>query len=158
MPVAGAAVARAAAQGGIIMLMLWLAAAAFAAQTATAASQPPSSAPKPPEKITITGCVERADQMRGADTVGTTTDSMHFVLVNIPSSDAVGTTGSARPAMDKGYRLDGDEKQLNPHVGHKVEIVGVVDESAATTGAASSINGPMVKVQSVKMLSETCGR
>ena len=142
------------------MLMLWLAAAALAAQTQTTAAsaqQQPSTA-KAPQKITITGCVERADQMRGADTVGTTTDSMHFVLVTIPTTEAVGTSGAARPSMDKGYRLDADEKQLNPHVGHKVEITGAVDEPAATTGAASSINGPMVKVQSVKMLSETCGR
>jgi hypothetical protein len=139
------------------MLMLWLAAAALAAQTTAASAQQQPTA-KAPEKITITGCIDRADQMRGADTVGTTTDSMHFVLVTIPTTEAVGTSGSSRPSTDKGYRLDGDEKQLNPHVGHKVEITGFVDEPAATTGTASSINGPMVKVQSVKMLSETCGR
>jgi hypothetical protein len=39
-----------------------------------------------------------------------------------------------------------------------VAISGVVDEAGATKGAASSINGPLVKVQSAKMLSETCGR
>lgn len=140
------------------MLMLWLAAAALATQTTAGSAQQQAPTAKAPEKITITGCIERADQMRGADTVGTTTDSMHFVLVTVPTTEAVGTSGSARPSMDKGYRLDADEKQLNPHVGHKVEISGVVDEPAATTGAASSINGPMVKVQSMKMLSETCGR
>jgi hypothetical protein len=141
------------------MLTTWLAAAALAAQTTTATPQQQTTAEKKtPDKITITGCVERADQVQGASTVGTTTDSMHFVLISIPTSEAVGTSGSSPASMDKGYRLDGDEKQLNPHVGHKVEITGFVDEAAATSGAASAANGPMVKVQSVKMLAETCGR
>jgi hypothetical protein len=107
----------------------------------------------------LSGCIERADQMRGADTIGTTTDSMHFVLVTIPT-EAVGTSGSASaaPARDRGYRLDADPKVLNPHVGHKVEITGFVDEPAATSGEATSATGPMVKVQSVKMIAETCGR
>jgi len=139
------------------MLIVWIAAAALSAQTTAAPGQQAGSA-KTPDKITITGCVERADQMQGASTVGTTTDSMHFVLVNIPSSEAVGTSGSTAAAMDKGYRLDAEPEKLNPHVGHKVEISGYVDAAATTSGAASSVNGPMVKVESVKMLSETCGR
>jgi hypothetical protein len=141
------------------MLMLWMAAAALAAQSSASPTQ--TNATKTADKITITGCVERADEMQGAGTVGTTTDSQHFVLVNIPTAEAVGTSGSTSagaPAMDKGYRLDADPKTLNPHVGHKVEITGFVDAPAATTGAATSVNGPMVKVQTVKMLSETCGR
>jgi len=139
------------------MLTLWLAAAAVAAQT-TAAAQSPTTAPKPPDKVTITGCVERADEMEGSGgTVGTTTDSLHFVLVSIPARQEVGTTG-AKPTSDKGYRLDGDVKTLNPHVGHEVEITGFVDAAATTSGSATSFTGPMVKVQSVKMLSETCRR
>lgn len=140
------------------MLMLWVAAAALAAQSAAAAPAQQSGAARATDKITITGCVERADQVQGAGTVGTTTDSMHFVLRTVPTGEAVGTGGSAQPSMDKGYRLDADPKQLNPHVGHKVEISGFVDQAAATNTAASSSNGPMVKVQSVKMLAETCGR
>ena len=142
------------------MLMLWLAAATLGAQTATATPAPQPGAAKTPDKITITGCVERADQMQGATSVGTTTDSLHFVLLTVPTGEAVGTSGApaARPSMDKGYRLDADPKQLNPHVGHKVEITGFVDQAAATNTAASSVNGPMVKVESVKMLAETCGR
>jgi hypothetical protein len=142
------------------MLMLWLAAAALGAQTATATPAQQPGAAKTPDKITITGCVERADQMQGAGTVGTTTDSMHFVLRTVPTGEAVGTAGAAasHASMDKGYRLDADPQQLTPHVGHKVEISGFVDQAAATNTAASSANGPMVKVESVKMLSETCGR
>lgn len=142
------------------MLLFWLAAAALAAQTTTATPQQPAST-KAPEKITITGCVERADQMAsagGASALGTTVDSLSFVLVDKPSGPT-GTTGvTGNAAGDKGYRLDGDVAKLNPHVGHKVEITGYVDEPAATNGAATSVNGPKVKVDSIKMIAETCGR
>jgi len=139
--------------------MLLLAALALAAQTSATSPQTPAAA-KAPDKITVTGCVERADQMAGAGTsVGTTTDSLHFVLISIPN-EPVGTSGAAapRPATDKGYRLDADVDKLNPHVGHKVEITGFIDAPAATNAGATSANGPMVKVQTIKMLSETCGR
>ena len=136
--------------------MLWLIAAALAVQTTTA-TQPQKPAPKAPEKLTITGCVERADQMAGAATLGTTLDSLHFVLRDVPEGP-VGTSGT-QAGVDKGYRLDADVEKLNPHVGHRVEIVGFVEEPAAAIGwPATSVNGPLVKVDSIKMLSETCGR
>ena len=143
------------------MLTFWLA-AAFAAHTPTATPQQQTST-KTPEKITITGCVERADQMAsaGAGTLGTTVDSLSFVLVDMPTSGTAGTSGvkgNTSASTDKGYRLDADVAKLNPHVGHKVEISGYVDEPAATNGAASSVNGPKVKVETIKMLAETCGR
>ena len=142
------------------MLTFWLAAAALAAQT-TAATPQQQASTKAPEKITITGCVERADQVSspGASTLGTTVDSLSFVLRDMPPSGTAGTTGvKGNAASDKGYRLDADVAKLNPHVGHKVEITGFVDEPAATNGAATSVNGPKVKVDSIKMIAETCGR
>jgi hypothetical protein len=143
------------------MLTFWLAAAALAAQTTTATPQQQTS-PKTPEKITISGCVERADQMTsaGASTLGTTVDSLSFVLVDVPSgpTGTSGVKGNNSSATDKGYRLDADVAKLNPHVGHKVEISGYVDEPAATNGAANSVNGPKVKVETIKMIAETCGR
>ena len=142
------------------MFTFWLAAAALAAQTTTATPQQPTKS-NTPDKITITGCVERADQMTsGASTLGTTVDSLSFVLVNIPPSGTVGTSGvkGSAATMEKGYRLDADVAKLNPHVGHKVEITGYVNEPAATNGEAASANGPKVKVESIKMIAETCGR
>jgi hypothetical protein len=142
------------------MLTFWLAAAALAAQT-TAATPQQQASTKAPEKITITGCVERADQVSspGANTLGTTVDSLSFVLRDMPPSGTAGTTGvKGNASSDKGYRLDADVAKLNPHVGHKVEITGFVDEPAATNGAASSVNGPKVKVETIKMIAETCGR
>jgi hypothetical protein len=142
------------------MLTLWFVAATLAAQTATATPRQNSPA-KTPEKITITGCVERADEVASPSTLGTTVDSLSFVLINMPSSAPVGTSGvkgaSASPT-EKGYRLDADVAKLNPHVGHRVEISGYVDEPAATNAAASAANGPKVKVETIKMIAETCGR
>jgi len=142
------------------MVTLWLIMAALAAQTTTQAAPQQRPTTKAPEKITITGCVERADQVAGASTLGTTVDSLTFVLIT-PPAEAVGTSGtkSAAPATDKGYRLDADVAKLNPHVGHKVEISGFVDEPAATNGTGTAAaNGPKVKVESIKMIAETCGR
>jgi hypothetical protein len=141
------------------MLTIWLAAAALSAQTAAAAPQQTTSPKQSPQKITITGCVERADEMSAAGTVGTTVDSLEFVLVDRPETAGTsGTKGASAPSMAKGYRLDADVAKLNPHVGHKVEIGGYVDEPAATNGAAAAANGPKVKVETIKMISETCGR
>ncbi len=131
--------------------------------TATTGTSAQTGASKAGDKITISGCVERADQVASpAATAGTTVDSLSFVLVNMPPQQ-VGTTGSAGApnrdaSMEKGYRLDGEVEKLNPHVGHKVEIAGTVVEAATTNAAASLANGPKVKVKSIKMLSETCAR
>jgi hypothetical protein len=140
-------------------------AAGVAAQTSSGTASPTSTAQsrsKAGDKITISGCVERADQVPPATTPATTVDSLSFVLLNAAPQTAgtSGTSGAARSdaSMDKGYRLDGEVSKLNPHVGHKVEIAGTVVEPATTNGAASSANGPKVKVDSIKMLSETCAR
>jgi len=52
-----------------------------------------------PEQITLTGCVERADQVSGPVTAGTTVDSLSFVLIKatkgMPAdSRTTGTSGT----------------------------------------------------------------
>jgi hypothetical protein len=63
------------------------------------------------------------------------------------------------------YRLDGEMESMNPHVGHHVEITGtrVASGTGATPPSSNAVNpsaanAPIVKVESVKMLSETCAR
>jgi hypothetical protein len=64
------------------------------------------------------------------------------------------------------YRLLGQNSDLNPHVGHKVEITGVRAASDRANAAAqaanatnpSASNAPSVRVESVKMLAATCPR
>ena len=113
-------------------------------------------------RVTVTGCIERADQMAG-NTATTTVDSLSFVLIKSQPAKPTGTTGATAgdqsPTPDRMYRLDGKLEDLNPHVGHKVEISGTVAEvPTAPAGASSSTNAPRLKVEAVKMLEPTCPR
>jgi hypothetical protein len=126
------------------------------------APAPGSSQKSADSRITVTGCVERADQMAG-NTATTTVDSLSFVLIKPQADKPTGTSGTvasdtaAQP--DRMYRLDGKLEELNPHVGHKVEIAGMVAEApTAPAGATSATNAPRLKVESIRMLDPTCPR
>jgi hypothetical protein len=85
---------------------------------------------------------------------------MPFMLTNAAAAGAgapVATSGGAAGAAKVSYRLDGTESTLTPHVGHKVEITGTVEERPASA-AAGGANAPAgtLKVDSVKMVSTTC--
>lgn len=114
-------------------------------------------------RVTVTGCVERADQMAG-NTATTTVDSLSFVLIKPQADKPTGTSGATtatpdRTASDRMYRLDGKLEDLNPHVGQKVEIAGtVVDAPTAPAGATSSTNAPRLKVETVRVVDATCPR
>ena len=120
-------------------------------------------------KITLTGCVERADQMTPTGTATTTVDSQSFVLIHATKSgtadsrsETAGTSGTANTGKGSMYRLDTEASKLNPHVGHKVEVTGSLDATGSATPASadppSAENAPRLKVDTVKMLSETCAR
>jgi hypothetical protein len=120
-----------------------------------------------PGEITVTGCVERADQMSATGTAGTTVDSLSFVLIHAARGTAAdlrvaGTSGTEADMKGSTYRLDADISKLNPHVGHKVEVTGTLDAAATTTAGStdpsSAGNAPKLKVDVVKMMSETCAR
>ena len=117
----------------------------------------------PTSRVTVSGCVERADQLAG-NAATTTVDSLSFVLVKPKPETPTGTSGSVTAdattlASDRLYRLDGPVEELNPHVGHKVEVSGTIAEApTAPAGASSSTNAPRLKVESVKMLDVTCRR
>lgn len=133
-------------------------------------SQPSQRTESAAGKITLNGCIEKADSQQASAAVG-------FVLTNAATGSAsstsgggaVGTTGAAKPASSAAgttYRLDADAEKLTPHVGHQVEIVGtpapaMADSSAARPAdpaasrpAASAT--PSLKVESIKMLAQTC--
>jgi hypothetical protein len=136
------------------------------------------------KKVTVTGCIERADQVMSRENLATTVDSLDFVLMKADKPDAAaqptGTAGAnANPAdKEKGfgiaYRLEGNIDTINPHVGHRVEVVGSVAAAAPSgasgnTGAVGTAgrvpagadvpaDAPVLKVESVKMIASTCGR
>jgi hypothetical protein len=129
-------------------------------------AQSPANGPAPAE-ITVTGCVERADQVAASTTAAATVDSLTFMLIHAENGTAdrqqpTGTSGAGGAAKGSSYRLDADVSTLNPHVGHKVEVTGTVDAptspSATSTEPTSPSNAPRLKVAHVKMVSETCAR
>lgn len=146
------------------MIGIALAAGLFAQAASGQASAPA------PQKITVTGCVERADQVTPTgSTLGTTVDSLDFVLLKAKDGQAAsspaGTSGStateaAAPPAAPMFRLNGAVGTLNAHVGHKVEITGETSNRARTTVAPgqSGAEAPTLKVDSIKMIAPTCAR
>jgi hypothetical protein len=135
---------------------------------APAATQPQTSdqrAPKP-ATITLEGCIQRIALAPSAVAGATGTSgspASAFILADAVKPAAVlGATGRL-PMIAPTYRLDAENSKLSPHVGHKVEVVGTVDELAgtaagsvdqSTTGSAAS--APKLKVQSVRMIASIC--
>ena len=116
------------------------------------------------KKVTISGCIERQPASTAAITGA---PSMPFMLTNASAAgagSAVATSGAAGGASAaKSYRLDGMDTTLTPHVGHKVEITGTIEEQRPASAAAgearsapSSTPAATLKVDSVKMVSTTC--
>jgi hypothetical protein len=175
---------------------LWsgfLAAIVCAVTVGLVAQAPPSSsASQSAKKVTFSGCIERAPSESGS--TASTSASPAFILANASPaasgsgsasgstspSGSVGTSGAAKAAAK--YRLEADASKLSPHVGHKVEITGTVEEQSGSgssrsgtttsgtttsgttasgtttsgTSSASAMDAPKLKVDSVKMVSSTC--
>jgi hypothetical protein len=135
------------------------------------------------DTITITGCLQNAPATASARETATNSDSAagkapdaaatsprstadpQFVL----SSAAMAADGKANPgpvgtsgSTATTYRLQGDTAMLSPQLNKRVEISGTLQSSSASaTGAANAAPGstaaaPTLKVESVKMLAETC--
>jgi hypothetical protein len=136
------------------------------------AAQPPQPTTRSDsaKNITVTGCVQKAGESPTgtSGTAGATRPSSDtkFLLTSVTAggTGTAGTAGStARAATASEYRLDGDDAKLTPHVGHKVEIMGSLDDSASSStppaaGAATSsgANAPKLKVDSVRMIASSC--
>ena len=119
------------------------------------------------KKITVTGCVAKAQQPQApTGTAGSTgaaaSGKETFVLSGaaMSSNAATGTAGAApsATAIASEYKLDAADAKLTPHVGHKVEITGTVAESKGATQppAASAANAPTLKVDDLKMVAPSC--
>jgi hypothetical protein len=164
-----------------------LAAAILAlAGTTVTAGQGLSSArdAKAAEKLTLLGCVERADQFTPSgvpSTIATTVDSQSFVLIKaepgapVASATApspVGTSGKVATGdavkkmtsdIGKVYKLEGQRETLNTHVGHKVEVTGTLDPASSSARPPdpqnpSAATSPVLVVESVKVIAEMCPR
>jgi hypothetical protein len=102
-----------------------------------------------------------------ADQATPTSDSKyklsHANSGNKDSSQATGTSGSTSQAPTAStYRLDnGHNATLAQDVGDQVEIVAVVDAEAATPprtrgSNTAAANEPMLKVETIRVISTSC--
>jgi hypothetical protein len=150
------------------------------AQSSSPQSTPPSQSPNPQsaypqsekqsskaKDVTLTGCVQKADQSASTTAAGATTTAAadKFVLMNVaPAASAAGetagTTGTASSASwANGLKLSASASDdLDKYVNHKVEIKGSIE---AATGAGASMSSassarPTLKVSSIRELADTC--
>lgn len=126
---------------------------------------PAPSAQTKANTVTISGCIQDAPMATAAaKPAEPAAGAKTFYLNNATMADAgrdkaaVGTSGLS----SAGYRLEGDDKLISPHLNHQVRITGMVQSSSASpTGAAaaapgSTAAGPTLKVESVTMVSAKC--
>ena len=129
--------------------------------------------------ITVLGCVRQAAVESANGPSGSSSPSTRFVLTEVttaekpavssPSNGAgpasTGTTGKTVPtATGAGvaptFRLEASDETLTPHVGHKVEIVGIPDIHAGvpiTSGSSPSpASAPKLTVDSIKPIGSVC--
>lgn len=114
-------------------------------------------------KVTVSGCVERADQVTPGPAVAANADpdSLTFVLVSAEKRTTAETTPEHVDARKHVlYRLQGAQSMLNPHVGHHVEVKGAAPATRQTPGVdpAMPANAPVLNVEQVRMIAETCPR
>ena len=134
--------------------------------------------PSPPQSrsasgtvhVIVSGCVElAAPQTTG--TTGNTDPSLseaHLLLTDaVPTkSGVVEAAGPTKPnsVSAKTFRLEGSALVLTPHIGHRVEVVGTVEDSGNVTptvsappsGPASAASAPKLKVESIQMVAAMC--
>lgn len=111
-------------------------------------------------KVTISGCIQNAPTASatpGGAAPAAGGPAAKFVLANAKAATdagAVGTAGAAVTATR--YQLDGEEKTISTHLNHQVEITGTVQPAGAGAAAGAAAAGPMLKVESVKMIAAKC--
>lgn len=129
--------------------------------------QKPATPPAPGAQakantVTISGCIQDSPMTGAAAAAAAGTKTFYLnnatMAADAREKPAVGTSGLTA----SGYRLEGEEKLISPHLNHQVRIVGTVQSSnASPTGAAnaapgSTAAGPTLKVDSVTMVAAKC--
>jgi hypothetical protein len=113
------------------MRILILALAALCGASALVAAQAPAAqALRPTGRFVAIGCLTKDTPARGG--------AAQYVV-----TDARGD----KPTV---YRVNGDQKLLEQHVGHEIEAAGTIDPS---TGASAR---PLLKMTSLVYIARTC--
>jgi hypothetical protein len=109
------------------------------AQTAT----PQRSASENSRHFVVIGCVSREAQGPIAANPGAATGT-RFIITD---------TRGARASV---YRLDGEQSQLELHVGHTLEIAGPISSARSNAGRGPNADAPVLKVESLTYISKSC--
>jgi len=132
-----------------------------------------AAAPASPESATgttgTTGTAGTAGTTGAAGAAGTTAGAgPAFQLTNATVSAADSTENAAgaaptepktTPAEGKTFRLLANPTALSPHVGKKLALTGTLEEpSASTTTTAGEAKGPALRVESGKIIAESCNQ
>jgi hypothetical protein len=105
------------------------------------------------DSITVEGCIQKGAAGTTTGTTGTTGSSPSaFMLVSAMKP----ATSKETTPIASSYRLDAVDSKLSPHVGHKVEISGTVDQPSGSGSASGATAPPTLKVDNVKMIAATC--
>jgi len=155
---------------------------AIALFTVAGHAQTPQAQVDPMQVVTVTGCVQNErDVLKIPSVSGKTGMSDEFVLTHsmirtaAPAMEPPATPEPTATAdAGKIYRMSGDqEASLKPHLNHKVEITGTFKSPAdarrelgavgtsgkppATAIEPTAMNTPEIAINSIRMLSDTCG-
>jgi len=114
-------------------------------------SQTRSATAAKSDTVTVEGCIQKGSASSATGTTGTTGSSANAFMLTSAMKPA--TSKDTAPVASS-YRLDAADSKLSPHVGHKVEISGTVDQASASGSPSSA--APTLKVDNVKMIAATC--
>jgi hypothetical protein len=109
------------------------------AQTAPPQRSAPSSGRA--TRFVVIGCISREPQGSTASNRGGAT-APRFIITD------------TRAPVAAVYSLDGDQSQLDIHVGHTLEIAGSI--SAGSSAGRGNANAPVLKVESLTYISKSC--
>jgi hypothetical protein len=97
-------------------------------------------------------------------------NTRHFVVIGCISREAPGPA-TANPGAATGtrfiitdtrggrasvYRLDGEQSQLELHVGHTLEIAGPISSARSSAGRGPNADAQVLKVESLTYISKSC--
>jgi len=116
------------------------------------------------DRITLTGCIELADNKRaagGATAADPDSPSASWYMLTKAERKKVvpkgtGTSAAAAKLKSRTYRLNVIDSQLSPFVGTKVEISGEVEPSTPSADSGADAKTPILQVEFVQKVAPTC--
>jgi len=134
--------------------------------TRTGNPTPGTPQPEPPnvaDRITLTGCIERADNNRAGAASAADPDSPSaswYVLTKAERKKVVpegtGRSAAAAKLKSRTYRLNVIDSQLAPFVGTKVEISGEIEPATPNADNRADAKPPILRVEFVQKVARRC--